>query len=89
MAALAHKLYIIGAKTLLFFILFCLFARFIDASKFISYETATHFSEWLYGASSQDNFDDLWFFADVGFTLIAAIFSYKIIMFTLTKKVRH
>lgn len=88
MAALARKLYVIGAKTLLFFILFFLFAKFIDASKFISYETASHFSDWLYGASSQDNFDNLWFFADVGLTLIAAIFSYKIILLAISKKVR-
>lgn len=88
MAALARKLYVIGAKTLLFFILFCLFAKFIDASKFISYETTSHFSDWLYGASSQDNFDNLWFFADVGLTLFAAIFSYKIILLAISKKVR-
>ena len=72
-----------GAKTALFTLLFCLCAKVIDASAFISEETASNFSQWMYGYSSQDNFDDLWFYVNVGGSLLVAIVLYNIIMQSL------
>lgn len=60
-------------KTILFLIFFCISAKLFDASEFISYETSSKFSEWLYGFSSQDNFDDLWFYTDI---LISILFAF-------------
>ncbi len=73
---LAHKMLkkLIGwiSKTILFLIFFCFSAKIFDASKFISYETSSKFSKWLYGFSSQDNFDDLWFYTDVLVSILIA-----------------
>ncbi|MDZ7320767.1 hypothetical protein N4G41_03870 [Kosakonia sacchari] len=88
MATLARKWLIIVLKVLLFIFLFCVAAKLIDASTFISYETSSRFSEWLYGFSSQDNFDDLWFFADVGLSLLSAIAGYVIVI-KILRKVRR
>ncbi|EHK7649060.1 hypothetical protein IAH82_002927 [Escherichia coli] len=72
-------------KTIAFLTYFCLSARIIDASRFISYETSSRFSHWLYGYSSQDNFDDLWFFADVAISLMAAVVLYFMTMMLIVK----
>lgn len=85
MAALVGKILIISGKAVLLFLLFYCFASQIDSSAFISYETSSAFSKWLYGFSSQDNFDDLWFFSDFGFSLLSATLSYKVIMLLVEK----
>ena len=69
-----------SAKTILFVLLFCLFARLIDSSKFISLDTANNFAGWLHGSASQENFDDLWFYSDVLLTVLAAFAAYKIVV---------
>ncbi|WP_336855643.1 hypothetical protein [Pseudescherichia vulneris] len=79
MATLARRV----AKTGLFILLFCLCAKVIDASAFISVETSSHFSQWVYGYASQDNFDDLWFYVDVLGSLLVAIALYNIIIQSL------
>ncbi|WP_085036066.1 hypothetical protein, partial [Cronobacter sakazakii] len=53
-----------AAKTLLFLALFCIFARVIDVSRFISLDTANAFATWLHGSANQENHDELWFFTD-------------------------
>lgn len=88
MATIARKFFRLIGKILLMLLLFCLSARFIDASKFISYETSAQFSDWLYGSSSQENYDDLWFFTEVLLSLIATIISYSIIM-KIVREVRR
>lgn len=74
------------AKTVLFIALFCLFARLIDASTFISLDTANSFAAWLHGNASQENYDDLWFFTDVLLSLIGAVVAY-IVVIRLCRKV--
>jgi hypothetical protein len=81
MATLARR----AGKTVLFIILFCLSAKMLDASKFISADTSANFSYWLYGYSSQENFDDLWFFVDVGGALLSTIVCYNIIILIIRK----
>lgn len=83
MAILARRL----AKTVLFIALFCLFARMIDASQFISLDTANNFATWLHGSANQENYDDLWFFTDVISSLLAAVVAYNILML-LVRKIR-
>lgn len=85
MAALVGKFLIISGKALLLFLLFYCFASQIDSSAFISYETSSAFSTWLYGFSSQDNFDDLWFFSDFGFSLLSATLIFKVIILLVRK----
>lgn len=75
-----------SAKTGLFIVLFCLFARLIDSSKFISLNTANRFAAWLHGSAGQENFDDLWFFSDVLLTLLAAFVAYNVVV-ALCRKV--
>ena len=83
MATLARRL----AKTVLFIALFCLFARMIDASRFISLDTANNFATWLHGNANQENYDDLWFFTDVISSLLAAVVAYNVLVL-LVRKVR-
>jgi len=66
------------SKTILFLFFFYISAMSIDASKFISYETSSKFSHWLYGYSSQENFDDLFFFTDIVMSTLSAVFLYVI-----------
>ncbi|WP_148049912.1 MULTISPECIES: hypothetical protein [unclassified Enterobacter] len=74
-----------SGRTVLFISFFSLAATLTDASKFISYETSSNFSEWLYGFSSQENFDDLWFYADISFSLLVAAVCYIVVMFLIRK----
>lgn len=74
-----------SGRIVLFISFFSLAATLIRASTFISYETSSDFSEWLYGFSSQENFDDLWFYADVTFSLLAAAVCYSVVMFLIRK----
>ena len=83
MTTLARRL----AKTVLFIALFCLFARMIDASQFISLDTANNFATWLHGNANQENYDDLWFFTDVVSSLLAAVVVYNVLML-LVRKIR-
>lgn len=69
-----------SAKTILFILLFCLFARLIDSSKFISLDMANNFAAWLHGSASQENFDDLWFFSNVLLTLLTAFVAYNVVV---------
>lgn len=69
-----------AAKTVFFIVLFCVFARLINSSAFISLDTANAFAAWLHGSASQENYDDLWFFTDVGLSLISAIIAYNIVI---------
>lgn len=68
------------AKTVLFIALFCLFARFIDSSQFISLDTANQFAVWMDGHASQENYDDLWFYTDVLSSLACAIVAYNVVI---------
>ncbi len=88
MAKLARNSLAVIGKILLFVILFCIAARLINAESFISYETSSNFSEWLHGYSSQDNFDDLWFFTDFGLSLIAALAG-SLIILRIARKLFH
>ncbi|MBF4662488.1 hypothetical protein HIJ87_11285 [Cronobacter malonaticus] len=76
MATLARR----AAKTLLFIALFCVFARVIDASRFISLETANAFARWLHGSVNQENYDDLWFFTDLIASALCAFIAWRAIM---------
>ncbi|WP_243760686.1 hypothetical protein [Cronobacter dublinensis] len=76
MATLARR----AAKTLLFVALFCVFARVIDASRFISLETANAFARWLHGSANQENYDDLWFFTDLMASALCAIIAWRAMM---------
>ncbi|MDE1187171.1 MAG: hypothetical protein PW844_11940 [Pantoea sp.] len=69
-----------SVKTVLFIALFCLFARLIDASKFISLDTANAFSTWLHGSANQENYDDLWFFTDVLLSLLSTVVAYHVLI---------
>ncbi|EOC1565190.1 hypothetical protein ACI1AR_000516 [Cronobacter dublinensis] len=69
-----------AAKTLLFVALFCVFARVIDASRFISLETANAFSRWLHGSANQENYDDLWLFTDLIASALCAVVAWRVIM---------
>lgn len=80
-----RKLTVWMIKTAVFLTYFCLAARLINASRFISYETSSRFSHWLYGYTSQENFDDLWFFADVALSLLAAVVLYFMTMMLIVK----
>ncbi len=73
------------AKTVLFIGLFCLFARLIDASTFISLDAANKFARWAYGNANQDNYDNIWFFTDVILSLIGAVAGYIIIIRVINK----
>lgn len=81
MATLVRRL----AKTVLFIALFCLFARMIDTSKFISLDTANNFATWLHGNANQENYDDLWFFSDVILSLLGAVVAYNVLMLLIRK----
>lgn len=83
MATLARRL----AKAVLLIALFCLFAKLIDTSQFISLDTANAFSTWLHGSANQENYDDLWFFADVILSLLLAVTAYNVVIF-LSRKMR-
>lgn len=52
----AHRL----AKIAWFTGLFYLGLRIIYPEKFISLYASERFAQWVYGYSSQENFDDLW-----------------------------
>lgn len=71
-----------------FMLLFCLGARIIDPAKFIDLATTQRFSQWLYGYSSQENFDDLWVMMWIICSLLFAIIIYYITPL-LVKKVRR
>ncbi|MGC0875125.1 hypothetical protein WKG92_19815 [Pantoea agglomerans] len=68
------------AKTVLFIALFCIFARLIDASTFISLDAANNFAAWLHGEATQENHDDLWFFTDVLLSLLATVVAYNVVI---------
>ncbi|ELY5940268.1 hypothetical protein ACV6RK_000866 [Cronobacter malonaticus] len=81
MATLARR----AAKTLLFLALFCVFARVIDASRFISQETANAFAAWLHGSANQENHDELWFFADITLSLLCAAVTTRLVILSCRK----
>ncbi|MDI7419340.1 hypothetical protein [Cronobacter turicensis] len=76
MATLARR----AAKTLLFIALFCVFARSIDASQFISLDAANAFASWLHGSANQENHDELWFFTDLIASALCAFIAWRAIM---------
>ncbi|EOC0348019.1 hypothetical protein ACI0ZS_002133 [Cronobacter turicensis] len=76
MATLARR----AAKPLLFLALFCVFARVIDASRFISLDAANAFARWLHGSANQENYDDLWFFTDLIASALCAFIAWRAIM---------
>lgn len=69
-----------AAETALFIALFCVFASVIDASKFISLDTANNFAVRLHGHASQENYDDLWFYTDVVSSLLCATLVYQFVI---------
>ena len=73
------------AKIGLFIVLFCLGARLIDPATFISLDATSAFAQWIYGNVNQENFDDLWVLSWVVFSIIFAIFFYKVIMLLINK----
>lgn len=73
-------LFILSGKTVVFISFFCLTASLIDSSTFISYEKTSDFSEWLYGFSSQENFDDLWFYTDLSISILTSATCYTLVM---------
>lgn len=73
-------LLVLSGKTAIFILFFCLTATLIDSSTFISYETSSEFSEWLYGFSSQENFDDLWFYSDLSISILTSAMCYILAM---------
>ena len=73
-------LFVFSGKTAIFISLFYLFAILTDSSTFISYEKSSEFSEWLYGFSSQENFDDLWFYTDLSISMLASATCYTLVM---------
>jgi hypothetical protein len=73
------------SKIFLYVVFFCISAKQIAASRFISYETSSRFSEWLYGYSSQENFDDLWFYTDVSLSILSASVLYVLTMKLIMK----
>lgn len=77
------------AKGLLFIALFCLPARWIDSSKFISLDVAYDFAQWSSGRASQENIDDLWFFSDVILSLLATIAAYNVLMWLFRRFSKH
>ncbi|PSN07539.1 hypothetical protein C7G83_10385 [Siccibacter turicensis] len=87
MAKCVRNLCLILFKIVLFVILFCFFASVIDTSGVISYEVSSAFAAWLYGISTQENVDDLWFFSDVLLSLVCALISCMIILTVLRKKI--
>ncbi|QNQ20415.1 hypothetical protein HF650_11870 [Kosakonia sp. SMBL-WEM22] len=75
-----------AAKTLLFIVLLFIIGRLINSSAFITPDTAIAFAVWLHGSANQENYDDLWFFADVSLSLISAIIAYNVVI-TVVRKV--
>lgn len=73
-------LFILSGKTAIFISFFCLAASLVDSSTFISYEKSSEFSEWLYGFSSQENFDDLWFYTDLSISILTSATCYILVM---------
>jgi len=57
-----------------FILLFCASAWCIDPKIFISLHATQRFAVWVYGYSSQENFDDLWVLAWIVCSLAFAIF---------------
>lgn len=71
-----------------FILLFCSGASLIDPSHFIRLDTAEHFATWVYGYSSQENFDDLWVLAWMVCSLVFAVTGYVISLW-LVRKLRR
>lgn len=69
-----------SGRIAIFISFFCLTATLIDSSAFISYEKSSEFSEWLYGFSSQENFDDLWFYSDFSISILVSATCYILVM---------
>ncbi|QGY32622.1 hypothetical protein [Pantoea cypripedii] len=78
-----------SVKTVLFMALFCLFARLIDASQFISLDTANKFSTWFHGSANQENYDDLWFFTDVMLSLLSSVVAYNVLIRLFRKFIKR
>ena len=72
-------------RVVLFIVLFCLGAWLIDPAIFISLDATSAFAQWIYGNVNQENFDDLWVLSWVVFSIIFAIFFYKVIMLLINK----
>lgn len=68
------------AKAVLFIAIICLFAWLIDASEFISLDTANSFAAWLHGNANQENYDNLGFFTDVLLSLLGAVVAYIVVI---------
>ncbi|ELY5928911.1 hypothetical protein ACSDIA_000690 [Cronobacter turicensis] len=74
-----------AAKTLLFVALFCVFARVIDTSRFISLDAANAFASWLHGSANQENHDELWFFTDITLSLLCAAVTTRLVILICRK----
>ncbi len=72
-------------KIVLFILLFCSGASLIDPSHFISLDTAERFATYVYGYSSQENFDDLWVLIWIVCSIAFAVAGYIIILWLLRK----
>lgn len=84
MARLARSL----LRLAYFFVLIYLFAHIINPESFISVDTTSAFSRWIYGDSNQENFEDLWVLVWFIGSLLAAAVTYCLTMFII-KKVRQ
>lgn len=73
------------AKIAFFTMLFYIGTRFIYPEKFISLYTSERFAQWVYGYSSQENFDDLWVLAWVVCSLVFAVVGYLTLMWVIQK----
>lgn len=73
------------AKIAWFIGLFYIGLRIIYPEKFISLYTSERFAQWVYGYSSQENFDDLWVLTWVVCSFTFAVVGYLLSMGTIRK----
>ncbi|KGT92908.1 hypothetical protein NG99_13330 [Erwinia typographi] len=84
MATLARRF----ARMAIFIALFCLGARIIDPSTFISLELTEAYAQWQDGYVSQENFEDLWVIAWLLSSLIFAIIG-DVLIIRIARRVRR
>lgn len=70
------------AKVTWFIGLFYIGLRIICPEKFISLYTSERFAQWVYGYSSQENFDDLWVL-----TWLVCSFTFAVVGYLLSMKI--
>lgn len=75
-------------KVIWFIGLYYIGLRIISPEKFISLYTSERFARWVYGYSSQENFDDLWVLTWLCISFVFAVLGYLLTMWIL-RKVRH